>query len=86
MTITHFIEGGHTTIINEYPYTRIGPFDQLLRWQRKHNPEGVAQDKDLQRAFIQMEGKDVKKRRKQRSRDDVKDEEYNDYENPAKRL
>ena len=75
MAITHFIEGVHTSLINEFPYTRAGAFERFLRWQRKHNPQGVAQDEDLQRAIIRMEAKDVKKRGTQRSRDDFSDEE-----------
>ena len=86
MAITHFIEGVHTSLINEFPYTRAGLFDRFLRWQRQHNPQGVAQDEDLQRAIIRMEGKDLKKRGKQRSRDDVEDVEYDDRESSAKRL
>lgn len=86
MAITHFIEGVHTSLINEFPYTRAGPFDSFLRWQRKHNPRGVAQDEDLQRAIIRMEAKVMNKRGKQRSRDDIEDEEYDDRETLAKRL
>ena len=50
MALTHFIVGAHKCLINEFPYTRVGPFDRFLRWQRTHAPERVAKDEDLFKA------------------------------------
>ena len=83
MEITHLIEGVHTSLINEFSYTRAGVFERFLRWQRKHNPQGVAQDEDLQRAIIRMECKDIKKRGTQRSKDNLEDEDYTEHSNSA---
>jgi hypothetical protein len=60
--MTHFIEGVHPSLINEFPCTRAGPFERFLNWQRQNNPEGVAQDEDLQRALLRLDGKDAKQR------------------------
>lgn len=62
MAMTHFIEGVHPSLINEFPCTRAGPFERFLKWQRQNNPEGVAQDEDLQRALLRLDGKDAKQR------------------------
>ena len=62
MAITHFIEGVHTSLINEFPYTRAGPFDRFFRWQNTHNPVGVARDEDLSRAIIRLELREAKHR------------------------
>ena len=86
MAITHFIEGVHTSLINEFPSTRVGPIDRFLRWQRKHNPQGVAEDEDLQRAIVRMESKDPQKRGTKRSRDPLPDEDYDDRSSSAKRV
>lgn len=58
--ITHFIKGVHTNLIIEFPCTRAGPSERSLRWQRQHNPQGVAQYEDLQRAITRMDRKDLK--------------------------
>lgn len=57
MAITHFIKGVHTSLINEFPYTRASLFDRFLQWQRQHNPQGVAQYEDLQRAIIKWKAR-----------------------------
>ena len=31
MAVTHFIEGVHTSLINEFPFTRAGPFERFLK-------------------------------------------------------
>ena len=61
MAITHFIEGAHRCLINEFPNTRAGPFDRFLRWQRLNAPELVARDEDLRRAVEKMEIRDKKR-------------------------
>lgn len=48
MAITHFIESAHTSLINEFLFSRFGPFERFLKWQRQNNPHAVAQDEDLQ--------------------------------------
>ena len=57
MAITNFIEGVHTSLINEFPFTRVGPFERILKWQRKNNPQAMAQDEDLQRAIVKMDAR-----------------------------
>jgi hypothetical protein len=60
MTMTHFIEGAHPSLINEFPFTRVGPFERFLKWQRVNNPHVVAQDEDLQKTlsdYKQIKGK-----------------------------
>ena len=46
------------SLINEFPFTRVGPFERFLKWQRRNNPQAVAQDEDLQRALIRLETKE----------------------------
>lgn len=55
MAITHFIEGVHPSLINEFPYSRCGPFERFLKWQRKHNPQAMVRDEDLRRAMLRLE-------------------------------
>lgn len=86
MAVTHFIEGVHTNLINEFPFTRAGPFDRFLKWQRRFNPQGVAQDEELQRAIVRMEAKDCKNKERQRNHDEQDQEDYEDQESPAKRM
>jgi hypothetical protein len=52
MAITHFIEGVHPSLINEFPFMRAGLFERFLRWQRKNNLQAVAEDEDLRRAIM----------------------------------
>lgn len=59
MAMIHFIEGVHTSLINKFPFTRAEPFERFLKWQRRNNPQAIAQDEDLQRAILQMEAKDT---------------------------
>ena len=47
MAIAHFIAGAHRCLINEFPNTRAGPFEQFLPWQRLNAPELVAGDDNL---------------------------------------
>ena len=47
MAVTHFIKGVHVSLINEFPFTRVGPFDHFLKWQRRNNPQVVAHEEDL---------------------------------------
>lgn len=47
MAITHFIQGAQTNLINEFPFTRSGPFERLFKWERKNNPQAVMKDYDL---------------------------------------
>lgn len=61
MALTHFIAGAHKCLINEFPYTRAGPFERFLRWQRTHAPELVAQDEDLFKAVEKMETRELKR-------------------------
>ena len=61
MAITHFIAGAHKCLINEFPYTRAGPFERFLRWQRLNAPELVARDEDLQKAIEKMETRELKR-------------------------
>ena len=62
MALTHFIEGVHISLINEFPSTRAGPFERFLKWQRRNNPQAVAQDEDLQRAILRLEAKETRQR------------------------
>lgn len=59
MAITHFIEGVHVSLTNEFPFTRVGPFERFLKWQRRNNPQAVAEDEDLQRALIKLEANEA---------------------------
>lgn len=61
MALTHFIAGAHKCLINEFPYTRAGPFERFLRWQRLHAPELVARDEDLQKAIEKSENRELKR-------------------------
>lgn len=65
MALTHFIEGVHTSLINEFPFILAGPFERFLKWQRQNNPQAVAQDEDLQRAIVIMEVKETRSRASQ---------------------
>ena len=58
MAITHFIAGAHKCLINEFPHTQAGPFEQFLWWQRLNAPELVEKDEDLRRAIDKMETRD----------------------------
>lgn len=60
MTLTHFIAGVHKCLINEFPYTKAGPFERFLRWQRLNAPEFVARDEDLQKAIAKAENRELK--------------------------
>ena len=60
MAITHFIEGAHRCLIDEFPHTRAGPFEKFLRWQRLNAPERVELDDDLRRVIEKMEIRDNK--------------------------
>ncbi len=62
MALTHFIEGVHISLINEFPFTRAGPFERFLKWQKRNNPQAVAQDEDLQRAVLRLEAKEARHR------------------------
>ena len=86
MAMTHFIEGVHTSLINEFPFTRAGPFERFLKWQRKNNPKAVAQDKDLRRAIIKMEVRESQGCTVQRNQEYPRDEEAEETEGPAKRM
>lgn len=61
MAITHFIAGAHKCLINEFPYTRAGPFERFMRWQRTHAPGLAAMDDDLQKAIGKVETKELKR-------------------------
>lgn len=87
MSMTHFIEGAHTSMINEFPFTRCGPFERFLKWQRKNNPQGVAQDEDLQRAIMRLEAKEARQRLQGTgSQDYMEVDEDDDTEGSVKRL
>ena len=60
--MTHVIEGVHTSLINEFPFTRAGPFERFLKWQRRNNPQAIAHDEDLQRAMMRLEAKENRAR------------------------
>ena len=62
MALTHFIEGVHISLINEFPFTRAGPFERFLKWQKRNNPQAVAQDEDLQRVVLRLEAKEARHR------------------------
>lgn len=61
MSMTHFIAGAHKSLINEFPFTRMGPFERFLRWQRINAPETVARHDDLRRAIEKMEARELKR-------------------------
>ena len=61
MAITHFIEGAHKCLINEFPNTRAWPLERFLRWQRKNAPDLVARDEDLRKAIEKMESRELKR-------------------------
>lgn len=86
MAITHFIEGVHTSLINEFPFTRAGPFERFLKWQRKYNPQAVIRDEDLQRAMMRMEMKENRQQAGSGSRRNQGDEEDEGTEGSSKRL
>jgi hypothetical protein len=60
--MTHFIEGVHTSLDNEFLFTWAGPFERFLKWQRIKYPHAVAQGEDWQSAIARL---DVKKAQKQ---------------------
>lgn len=80
MAISHFIEGVHTTLINESPLTNASPFECFFKWQCKNNPQVVAQDDDLQKAILKLEAKEAKLRVVQRSQRYQEVEEDEDKE------
>lgn len=87
MAITHFIEGVHSSLINEFPYTRVGPFERYLKWQRTNNPHFVAQDEDLQRALLVLQAKESRQPSGSRSRSQMREGEEDDTEGSSiKRL
>ena len=87
MAITHFIEGVHSSFINEFPYTRVGPFERYLKWQRTNNPHFVAQDEDLQRALLVLQAKESRQPSGSRSRSQMREGEEDDTEGSSiKRL
>ena len=61
MALTHFIAGAHKCLINEFPYTRAGPFERFLRWLRKNAPALVAWKVDLQRAIEKADPRELKR-------------------------
>lgn len=85
MAITHFIEGVHTSLINEFPYTRASPFERFYRWQNTHNPEGVARDEDLSRAIARLEAREAKQRYILRSPTSFSEDREDGPANAAKR-
>ena len=85
MALTHFIEEIHTSLINEFIFTRAGPFEHFLKWQRMNNPQAIAQDEDLQRAIMQLEAKELR-HRGFGSQDYMEFDEGNDTEGSVKRL
>lgn len=85
MAITHFIEGVHTSLINEFPFTRAGPFDRFFRWQRTNNPQGVEQDEDLSRAIARWDARDTRHRFITRSPRDFSEDQDETTPSAAKR-
>ena len=85
MALTHFIEEIHTSLINEFIFTRADPFEHFLKWQRMNNPQAVAQDENLQRAIMQLETKELR-HRGFGSQDYMEFDEGNDTEGSVKRL
>lgn len=86
MAITHFIEGVHSSLINEFPFTRVGPFERYLKWQRANNPQAIAQDEDLQRALIRLDAKESRHPSGSRSRRPTREGDEDDTEGSVKRL
>jgi hypothetical protein len=86
MAITHFIEGAHPSLINEFPFTRVGPFERFLKWQRANNPHLVAQDDDLQKALLRLQAKECRQPSRSRSRDNPREEEDDTEGSSIKRL
>lgn len=60
MALTHFIAGAHKCLINELPYTTLGPFERLLQWQRLNAPKLVARDEDILKAFGKAKNRELK--------------------------
>ena len=75
MALTHFIEGVHTSLINEFPFTRAGPFERFLKWQRMNNPQAVAEDDDLQRALLRLEAREARQHTASRSQGNQEDDD-----------
>ena len=86
MAITHFIEGVHTSLINEFPFTRTGPFERFLQWQRMNNPHVVAQDEDLQRALLRLDAREIRQPSASRSRGTTREGDEDDTDGSVKRL
>ena len=61
MALTHIIAGAHKYLINEFVYTRVGPFERFLRWQRTNARKLVARDKNLLKAVEKMETRELKR-------------------------
>lgn len=61
MALTHFIAGAHKCLINEFLYTRAGPFEQFLRWQWTNAPELVARDEDPLKAIEKMKTRELRR-------------------------
>lgn len=61
MAIGHFIGGAHKCLINEFPHTRVGPFERFFCWHMLNAPKAVAGDKDLQQAIEKIETKYLKR-------------------------
>ena len=54
MATTHLIAGAHRCLINEFPHTKIQPFERFLRWQCLNALGLVELDYDLRRAIDEM--------------------------------
>ena len=85
MALTHFIEGVHTSLINEFSFTRAGPFERFLKWQRKNNPQAVAEDEDFHRAILRLESKEAQQHPRWRSQGN-QEEDDEGTSGSAKRL
>ncbi len=85
MALTHFIEGVHPSLINEFPFTRTGPFERFLKWQRVNNPHVVAQDEDMQRALLRLDAREIRQPTGSRSRALTREGEEDDTEGSVKR-
>ena len=57
--MTNFIARAHKCLIDEFPYTRAGPFERFLKWQRINAPELLAKDEVLQCAIDKMGSQDL---------------------------
>jgi len=86
MALSHFIEGAHVSLINEFPFTRAGPFERFLKWQRRNNPQAVARDEDLQRAIIKFESKEIRHRGESSSQDYMEVDAGDETDGSLKRM